>query len=158
MNINKLIKIILCSIILFNGQGVFADTKLLKNNIKKEIKKYGLFIEEYKEKPFRMIFDASNSTFPVTLGLVSSTANSIKQCPDVLRAGKVQEFGKMKKIDKYNEYPIYLIPPPKDSRLSSVLFSYKNKTCLGMFGSAGQKLTVEDKVRLSILKVFIKSY
>lgn len=69
MNINKLIKIILCSIILFNGQGVFADTKLLKDNIKKKIKKYGLFIEEYKEKPFRMIFDASNSTFPVTLGL-----------------------------------------------------------------------------------------
>lgn len=105
-----------------------------------------------------MIFDASNSTFPVTLGLVSSTANSIKQCPDVLRAGKVQEFGKMKKKDTYNEYPIYLIPPPKDSRLSSVLFSYKNKTCLGMFRSASQKLTVEDKVRLSILKVFIKSY
>ena len=38
MNINKLIKIILCSIILFNGQGVFADTKLLKDNIKKRNK------------------------------------------------------------------------------------------------------------------------
>lgn len=58
----------------------------------------------------------------------------------------------------YNEYPIYLIPPPKNSKLSSVLFSYKNKTCLGMYGSAGQKLKEEDKVRLSILKVFIKSF
>ena len=141
MNINKLIKIILCSIILFNNQGVFADTKLLKDNIKKEIKKYGLFIEDYKEKPFHVTFDASKSPFPVTLGLVASSANNIKQCPDVLRAGKVQEFGKM-----------------KDSKLSDVLFSYKNKTCLGMYGSAGQKLTVEDKVRLSILKVFIKSF
>lgn len=97
MNINKLIKIILCSIILFNGQGVFADAKLLKNNIKNEIKKYGLFIEYYKEKPFRMTFDASKSTFPVTLELLASSANNINQCPEVLRAGQAQEFGKMKK-------------------------------------------------------------
>ena len=158
MNINKLIKIILCSIILFNGQGVFADAKLLKDNIKNEIKKYGLFIDDYKEKPFHMTFDASKSPFPVTLGLQASPANNIDQCPDALEAGREQEFGKMKKIDTYNEYPIYLIPSPKDSKLSDVLFSYKNKTCLGMYGSAGQKLTVEDKVRLSILKVFIKSF
>lgn len=158
MNINKLIKIILCSIILFNGQGVFADNKLLKNNIKNEIKKYGLFIDNYKEKPFQMTFDASKSPFPVTLGLQASSANNFKQCPGVLQAAREQEFGKMKKIDTYNEYPIYLIPAPKDSNLSDVLFSYKNKTCLGMYGSAGQKLTVEDKVRLSILKVFIKSF
>ena len=97
MNINKLIKIILCSIMLFNGQGVFADNKLLKNNIKNEIKKYGLFIDNYKEKPFQMTFDASKSPFPVTLGLQASSANNIKQCPDVLQAGREQEFGKMKK-------------------------------------------------------------
>ena len=158
MNINKLIKIILCSVILFNGQGVFADTKLVKDNIKNEIKKYGIFIEDFQEKPFRMTFDASKTTFPVTLGIVASPANNIDQCPDAIRAGKTQEFGKMKRIDTYNEYPIYLIPAPKDSKLNSVLFSYKNKTCLGMFGSAGQELKDENKVRLSILKVFIKSF
>lgn len=44
-----------------------------------------------------MTFDASKSPFPVTLGLQASSANNIKQCPDVLQAGREQEFGKMKK-------------------------------------------------------------
>lgn len=145
------------NLLIVQGQ-VLAANQLNKQGINNEVKKYGLVVDEYKSHPLKITFDSLKTEFDVSLGVKSVQSNSIKKCPDLLQAGKMQEFGKIKKVNTANGVEIFEIEAPSGSNLSSVYMSYKKGYCIGMYGSAGQPADRQDRVRLAIFKTLIQLF
>lgn len=153
-------------IIFFANISIYA--KISSNNFKsiviKEANQYGLKLDEWKESNTLFVsFDNDSQSnikteYPVSLGLKSIPSTSIDNCPNLLNAGPLQEFGDKKRIANESGLEIYSITPPKDSKINSVLFTFKKGQCLGLFGTMGRNKSDDNNIRLQFFKRIIREF